>query len=321
MNEQQALRKMVSPRMRRRGIWRQGVMQICLLRSCDQACFNCTQGSNLRGKPQRMSVDQFAKAVDSLGPDGKHPPYFGVVGIFGGNPALHPQFEQICEVLRNSWVPKEQRGIWCNNPFGKAGIMRETFNPAHSNLNVHLSQKAYDEFARDWPECERYLKGHDTDSRHSPVFVSMSDVIDDKAERWRLISGCDINREWSAYIATFRGELRAWFCEIAGAQARLHEDDPEYPDTGLPVTKGWWRQSMQAFAGQVRYHCHRCGVPLRGHGQKALGGTVEQTSREHWAVYLPKIKGRPVQIVEQREDVQEGALKRMTAYIENGRAG
>lgn len=312
-NENYALERMVSPGMPRRGIWRKGVLQICVTRACDLACFNCTQGSNLRGRPMHMKPEQFKEAVDSL--EG----YFGVVGVFGGNPAISPHFAEYCEILASSWVPKEQRGIWCNHPRGKGELMRRTFNPAVSNLNVHLKQEAYAEFARTWPESQRYLKGHDTDSRHAPVFVSMQEMIPEEQERWRLIANCDINREWSAYIGTFRGELRAWFCEIAGSQARLNENNPEYPDTGLPVTPGWWRKSMKDFAEQVRFHCHRCGVPLRGYGQKAVDGIAEQCSSEYQDVYLPKIKGRDVQVVKKREDLQEQGLRRMTAYIENGR--
>ena len=261
-----------------------------------------------------MTPEQFKRAVDSL--EG----YFGVVGVFGGNPSLHPQFEEICQILRDSWVPFEQRGIWCNKPFKGTGKIRETFNPAVSKLNGHLDQKAYEEFSQEWPECKRFLKGHDTDSRHAPVFVAMKDVIEDEAERWRLISNCDINREWSAYIGTFRNELRAWFCEIAGSQARLHQNDPSYPDTGLPVTPGWWKKPMQDFAHQVRFHCHNCGVPIRGKGQKAVDGQYEEVSKTHADVYLPKVKGREVRLVERRDQLDEQALSRMTAYIENGRS-
>lgn len=302
---------MVAPGMKRPGIWRNGVMQISIIRSCDKACFGCTQGSNLRGKPMAMTPDQFKTAVDSL--EG----YFGVVGIFGGNPASHPHFAEICEILRDSWVPFEQRGLWCNHPKGKGAIMRETFNPAVSNLNLHLDQSAYEEFARDWPECEKVLKGHDTDSRHSPVYVAMKDVIDDESKRWDLISKCDINRHWSAYIGTFRGELRAWFCEIAGAMSRIHQEDPNYPDTGIPVTPGWWKKPMTEFAHQVRKHCHDCGIPLRGYGSLAVNGEFEQVSKTHVDVYLPKIKGREVQLVGSIGEIDAHKLNKATDYIEN----
>jgi hypothetical protein len=69
----------------------------------------------------------------------------------------------------------EQRGLWCNHPKGNAKVMRETFNPRVSNLNVQLDREAYDEFKRDWPECMPV--GLDKDSRHSPVYASMHDLM------------------------------------------------------------------------------------------------------------------------------------------------
>lgn len=309
MNEQQALAQMVSPGMPRHGIWRNGVMQIMVGRGCDLSCYGCTQGSNLAGKPVMMTPDEFETAVVSL--EG----YFGVYGVFGGNPAISQHFEAFCEILRKH-VPFEQRGLWCNHPRGKGAICRETFNPSVSNLNVHQSQAAYDEFAQDWPESKPYLKGLDSDSRHAPPFVAMSDVIPDESQRWELIAGCDINRSWSAMICTVPGRgLRAYFCEIAGAQAMLH---PEWPDTGLEVTPGWWKQPMQAFAAQVRQHCHACGIPLRRFGQLANGGQYEEVSQLHADIYQPKVRGRVVKLVSVENVHEDRTLERMTDYIENG---
>jgi hypothetical protein len=256
-----------------------------------------------------ITVDEFETAVRSLAG------YFGVVGMFGGNPAMHHKFGELCEVLR-AHVPFEQRGLWCNNPRGNGGIARETFNPAVSNLNVHQDQKAYDEFARDWPECRPYLKGLDTDSRHAPPFVAMQDVIQDEAERWALIADCDINKHWSAMICTVPGRgLRAYFCEIAAAQAMLHANDTAWPDTGLEVTPGWWKRPMQAFADQVRLHCHACGIPLRRFGQLANGGEYEEVSATHAGIVKPKVKGRKVIPI---AAAGGRTLQRSTDYIENG---
>lgn len=311
MRDVDAIRSMVAPSMRRGCYEHGGILQIWVTRACDKACFGCTQGSNLGGKPGMMTPGQYAEAVESLRG------YFGIVGMFGGNPAIHPQFDELCRILRESWVPFDQRGLWCNHPRGKGAICRETFSPKYSNLNVHLDREAAEEFARDWPEAAPYVKGVDGDSRHSPVYVAMQDVIDDEAERWRLIADCDINRYWSAMVGVFRGELRAWFCEIAGAQAMLHQHEPDYPDTGLPLTPGWWRAPIEAYEQQIRYHCHRCGIPLRGRGELAIGGTTEQVSKTHAEIYRPKIKGREVQVVETLEQLGD-RLPKATDYIENG---
>ena len=311
MGLSQALARMVPPGRPRPSIWRNGVLQVHVTRACDKSCYGCTQGSNLAGKPVMIPPAEYAKALDSI------QGYFGVVGMFGGNPTMHPQFDLLCEILRSKF-PKEQCGIWCNNPRGKGAVMRETFNPAVSNLNVHEDRAAYDEFARDWPECKGVLKGLDTDSRHSPPFVAMRDVIPDEATRWKLIADCDINKYWSAMLCHVptRG-LRAFFCEIAGAQAMLHGADPGWPDLGLPAEPGWWKQPMSAFAAQVEHYCHRCGIPLRRYGQLANGGEHEEVSATHRDIYKPKKPDRKIALIT-LENVGEKTLRKATDYIENG---
>lgn len=386
MNEQEALAKMVAPGTPRKGKWRGGVIQIWLTRACDKACYGCTQGSNLGGNPGMMMPEQFEQAVLSL------KGYFGVYGVFGGNPATSPHFEACCEIMRKH-VPFDQRGIWCNNPLTveKAQVMRATFNPAVSNLNVHLDREAYELFRQGWPEAKPF--GLYNDSRHSPPYVAMKDVLKtecsdcsgaggaytaqngdvylsdpggledtwrkcetcdgvgqvyDEETAWELISNCDINQHWSAMIGVFRGQLRAWFCEVAGAQAMLHQHEPDYPDTGIPLTgegmdrtkeleisfgTKWWQLPMPYFARQVRKHCHDCGVPLRGHGELAqardsdladMDGSIiqeagkEQTSATHEAVYKPKRKGRKVELVMAREQLGD-PLELMTDYVGNAR--
>lgn len=319
MNEQEALARMVPPGQVRPGkMGGGGIVQILLTRACTLSCFGCTQGSNLAGKTDFMSLDHFEKAVLSLRG------YFGLVALFGGQPTLHPQFREVCEIL-SKHVPIEKRGLWTNALNGHGSTCRKTFLPHNCNLNVHLSKPAWDEFKRDWPESMPF--GLTQDSRHPPPFVAMKDVINDEGKRWELISGCDINRSWSALIGTFRGELRAWFCEVAGAQAMLHQHEPDYPDTGLDPTQGfavyggwypWWMLKMEHFAHQVRKHCHDCGVPLRGYGElaQAADGT-EQTSQTHAAVYRPKRRGRAVQVVDRLEQLGVGRLQSVTRYLQN----
>lgn len=300
---------MKSPRDKR-PVWCNGILQIWVTRACDQSCFGCTQGSNLAGKPGMITVKQFETACKSLAD------YFGVVGMFGGNPTMHPQFDELCQVMR-SYIPFEQRGLWCNNLRGKGSIARITFNPKHSNLNVHMDKEAHDEMVRNWPEAATQVKGlHD--SRHSPPYVAMQDVIESEEERWKLIANCDVNQYWSAMICVFRGELRGYFCELAGAQAMLHQNEPDYPDLGVKVEPGWWNNSIEYFDKQVRFHCHACGIPLRGYGELAVTGKVEQVSQTHANIYQPKVKGREVQLVTLRSELGNQPLPRATDYIENG---
>lgn len=392
MTEDQALAKMVAPGAKRPGKWRGGVIQIWVTRACDKSCFSCTQGSNLGGKPEFITPEQFEQACISL------KGYFGVVGMFGGNPATHPKFIELCEIMRRH-IPFEQRGLWCNNLITseKGTAARETFNPRHSNLNVHLDKEAYTNFKRWWPESMPF--GLDKDSRHSPPFVAMKDVLRkkcptcadgssidgaimtpggttlikndkgglsrcptcdgkgqvyDESRAWELISDCDINKHWSAMIGVFRGHLRAWFCEIAGAQAMLHQWDRTpmveevvqldkeghgtliqkgkvseytYPDTGFPIIGvkemypsvcEWWQLPMNSFKEQVRKHCHECGVPLRGYGQLAQSQeAVEQVSETHSGIYVPKTRGRQVERVTELVQLGQDRITRVTDYLQN----
>jgi hypothetical protein len=198
---------------------------------------------------------------------------------------------------------------------GKGAAARKTFNPGVSNLNVHMDKLAWKEFRTDWPEAPVF--GLNQDSRHSPPFVAMQDVLPSEEERWKLISNCDINQHWSAMLGVFRGELKAYFCEIAGAQAMLHQHEPDYPDTGMAVTTDWWKKPMQDFAAQVRKHCHECGVPLRGRGALACdeNGT-EQVSATHADIYKPKRKDRKLQVVSTIEELGS-TLGLVTDYLGN----
>ena len=283
--------KMVIPSDQRRGIWRGGIIQLQVTRACDLACFHCTQGSNLSGKPVIMTPEDFERAVDSL------QGYWGVYGVFGGNPCVSPYFEDYCRILKAK-VPFDQRGLWSNSPRGKGKLCRVTFNPRVSNLNVHGSPEAWDDFAKDWPECKPYLKGLDQDSIHSPPWVALQDLIPDEAERWRLIGDCDINKYWSALVGLVPGRgLRAYFCEVAYSQAVLHSGDPSWPDVGLEPDIGWWRLPLQSFEDQIKIHCHACGIPLRREGELAIGGDHEEVSETHAGAFKPKVSSRPVQLV------------------------
>lgn len=283
----------------RRPVWRGGVIQIQVTRACSLICNHCTQGSDLGGKPVMMTVDEFERACQSL--EGFH----GVVGVFGGNPCLHPDFDEICRLMR-AYFPFAQRGLWTNELRGHGALARVTFNPAHSNVNVHCNQAAYDEVARDWPEAitarrEHVDAGLTTDSLHSSPWVAIKDVIPDEAERWKLIGQCTVNQFWSALLGVVPGRgLRAYFCEIAYSQAALHaaaDDAADWPDLGIEPTPGWWRLPMASFEAQARLHCHSCGIPLNRQGVPAIGSDRVEFSETHRSIARPKGKSRSVSFV------------------------
>lgn len=304
MNESQAIERMKAPGDRRpnaAGPFLNGVIQILVGRACDLACPHCTQGSQLRGKSEWMTPENFSKAIDAL--EG----YYGVIGVFGGSPCLSKHFDEYCEILQ-ARVPFRQRGLWANSLHGKGTICRQTFNPKCSNLNVHKSLEAYKEFKRDWPESNPV--GLQGDSRHSPVHASMEELGVSEEERWELISSCDINQQWSALVAQQNGGLRGWFCEVAASQAMLLG-----LDTGTPVGKGWWRLRMDSFVHQVREHCHHCAVPLKAKGILSCDrDSIEKTTPRYAAIYHPK-GSRTVLVTESLEAIEPESVKLLTNYL------
>lgn len=305
---------MKSPRDRR-SCWRGGILQVMLGSPCNLACTHCTQISNVARKAGFMTPEQAEIAFHSLAG------YWGVVGIFGGSPTLSPHFGEICAIARRHF-PREQLGVWTNALHGKGATCRETFNPAVSNLNLHTVRDEVPEFERDWPEAVPFLKGLDGDSRHSPPFVAMQDMEDmTDAERWDLVGGCDVNQKWSALVGVVRGEVRGYFCELAYAQAVLHEHDESWPMLGVEAVPGWWDRGMDAFRDQVNFHCMACGHPLRGAGDFAMTGTVEQVSRTHADLYrLKRPAGKSVELVTRRSQLGP-RVDVATNYIENARLG
>lgn len=301
MNRTAAISQMLPPGRRRPGKYMEGVIQIWVTRMCDQACTHCTQACNysVKGLGQRfITPKQFEAAVVSL------KDYWGVVGMFGGNPAIHPLFNELCHIIERH-IPKNRRGIWCNNPLTveKAILMRRVFNPSHSNINVHMNQRAWSLFKQGWPECQ--IVGLDRDSLHSPVFTSIKDLVPLEEDRWNYISNCDINKHWSPMIGVFRGELRAWFCEIAGSISMLRQDDLDFPDIGLEVSHGWWKKPIQNWTDQIDVCCHRCGVPLRGRGRSAVGDHTDLITPDYTSFCKP-IKTRFVKMVYSLDQIEPG---------------
>lgn len=297
-----------------RPTWMGGIIQIHITRVCNLSCVSCTQGSNLGGKPVIMSLINFEKAVKTL----KN--YFGVVGIFGGNPCMHPEFTTICDILMDN-IPKERRGLWSNNLMGHGKVCREVFNPNVSNLNVHMDRDAYNEMIKTWPECNPI--GLMADSRHSPPFVAMDDIEGlNENDKVRLINNCDINQLWSAMICQINDKPYAYFCELAGAQAMLHND----PVTGLDLSysnqhnsdyREWWKLPINKFNSQIIRHCFSCGVPLRGKGDLAVTGQHEYVSSTHLPIYRLKDKNKTLHIVTKLDQLG-GSVRRTTDYISNG---
>jgi hypothetical protein len=225
------------------------IICIDITNKCDLACSNCTRLLENQDALWEMTPDNFRLAVRSL--DG----FPGVIAIIGGNPAMHRNFKELCDIFVKEVPNKNQRGLWTNNIFKHSDLAKTVFGVF--NLNPHGSERGIKSLAalrsRGW-----YHQGH---SSHSPLLTAGKDLFEEE-EMWDRISKCDINQNWSASIVQNKGKLRAYFCEVAASF-----DLARGTDNGIEVVPGWWRRNVSEFEDQVALFCPGCGIPakLTGH--------------------------------------------------------
>jgi hypothetical protein len=209
-------------------------IQIEITNACVCECSNCTRLVG-HAKPFMMTMDEFRNAVDSLTDFPK------MVGMMGGEPLIHPQFEEMCHYLR-SRIPRERCGLWSTMPKGRehlASVVAETFGSVL--LNDHTYGDLY----------------------HGPILVSPDDLNLDEFARWYFIDHCWIQNSWSASI-TPKG---AFFCEVAAALDYVFQGPG-----GWPVEPGWWKKTPKDYVEQMERSCTRCGAPYKLRARKDTDG-------------------------------------------------
>lgn len=240
---------------------RQWCIQIEVTNACTRRCANCTRLVAHAREPFFMDTAQFACAVEALRdfPSASEPDGLGrswvdrdgkVVGIMGGEPLLHPDFDRLCAILSKA-VPRQNRGLWTGVDVAR-----------HPRRDLILS-------------TFRYINEntHRVPSMHAPVLAAVSDLIRDPQERNRLIDQCWLQEMWSSSINP-RG---FFFCEVAGAMSMIAGG----PD-GEPVEPGCWRKPLEAYRRQVDHWCPKCGICLydRAAGRMAVPGLGPRVDRQ-----------------------------------------
>lgn len=226
-----------------------GIICIDVTNKCDLACSNCTRLLVNQDKFWDMSPDNFRLALRSLAG------YPGTIAMIGGNPCMHPKFEELCRIFVEEVPNKAQRGLWTNNAFKHAEQSKETFG--FFNLNPHNSERGVKSL-EPLKDLGVYYEGH---SEHSSLLAAIKDLYE-PVEMWDRISRCDINQNWSASIVQVRGVLKAYFCEVAASF-----DLARGGEHGVDVVPGWWKRPIGAFCSQIDRFCPGCGVPakVKGH--------------------------------------------------------
>jgi len=201
------------------------LIQIEITNACTHQCLHCTRFVGHHPKPYFMDLKTFETAVDSL--EG----YPGGIGIMGGEPTLHPQFKEICTILRAK-VPLEKRYLWTSGY--KWEEYRDTIRKTFAE-NI-------------------YYNDHEDDTQtHQPILIAMTDVLDDRPFMRSLIDKCWIQEKWSPSINCKGG----FFCEVAAAMDTLFNGPG-----GYTIEKGWWKKTPKDFEDQINRYCFNCSAAL-----------------------------------------------------------
>lgn len=193
--------------------------------NCGRNCTYCTRyDRHMDGLRYNMSLEVLEEALISyLG-------FPGLIGIIGGEPLLHPQFKEICELIRKYYPPEKMHLFTSVNP------ETSKYKPDIKNTFCHI---AYHPHTKD-QEAIHY---------HQPITIAIKDVVKNEKLKNDLINDCCAQRKWCPTI-TIDG---AFFCEIGAAIARI------VGFKGWLPMPGWWKREPKEFGLQIEL-CQYCGM-------------------------------------------------------------
>ncbi len=226
------------------------IIQIEITNACINQCSNCTRFCGHYEKPFFMDFETFKVAVDSL----KN--YKGMVGIMGGEPTLHPEFERLIEYYVSA-RPDVGLSLMFKHP------VRDFNTFLQKRLNVPsfrkrglfsaLGSKYYEHFETIQDVFSyQCINDHKNSGLHQPLLISRKELGIPDDEWFRLRDRCGLQNEWSASI-TPKG---AFFCEIAASLDMLFEGPG-----GWKVEPGWWMRMPVDFKDQLHW-CELCSAAL-----------------------------------------------------------
>jgi hypothetical protein len=204
---------------------------------CQLRCFGCLSVRQHIRKPTHMSLEQIEQALQSLRG------YRRCVLACGGEPTLHPQFGEVCELWRK-YVPRYRAVLPTN------GARYEQYKDA---IDATFGSVIY---------CD-----HKAPMLHRPILVAGADVIRDTDRAWQNIVRCYADALCTPAIT----EHGAYFCGMAAGIAKVWLENGRAAQA-VPLCPEWWKQD--ALFGPQRALCWACGLP---HGLKSYPDNTRPT--------------------------------------------
>ena len=237
------------------------IILIDITNACIHQCSNCTRYCGHHKKPFFMDYETFCRAVDSM--DG----FPGTVGMIGGEPTLHPDFERMAKYLGEKRGPKTDFSLYRPQQYFMDAVhdteMAHTYISKEGENEKRLvcgggvwsvmgeGYKKHYEVIQDIAKYQA-LNDHSNPMYHKPSLISRKELGIPDDEWFEIRDNCWVVEDWSANI-TPKG---AFFCEVAGCLDLLF-DGPG----GIPIEPGWWKKRPEEFDNQLEW-CEICGMAL-----------------------------------------------------------
>lgn len=195
---------------------------IDITNQCMYGCLYCSRFERHIPKDKRldMSLEKIEEALKS---------YNGFpnrIGIIGGEPLLHSQFGEVCDLLLK-YGDKGRYGLWTSiNP-----------NTGKFSEKIH-NTFGFIAFNEHNPAQKQVCK-------HQPLTLALRDMVENEALRNELTEQCYFRLKWCSTV----NHAGAFHCEIAASIAYL------FGIKGWDVTEGWWNKDWN----EQRYLCDLCG--------------------------------------------------------------
>ncbi len=228
---------------------RMKIIQIDITNACRFNCSNCTRFCGQHKKPFFMDFETFKKAVDSL------KDFKGIVGIIGGEPTMHPEFEKFIKYLIEV-RPEYRQKTSIKYPvksvkayFNKLKYRNGARNGLFSSLgegyykNFEIIQDAF---------VYQSLNDHTSVNTHQAILIPRKEIGINDEEWIKKRDKCWLQNLWSATI-TPKG---AFYCEIAGSMDMLFDGEG-----GWEIKPGWWKKKPEDFKDQIHW-CENCSLAL-----------------------------------------------------------
>ncbi len=227
-------------------------IQVELTNACVHSCSNCTRFCGHHKKPFYMNWETFKNAVDSL------ENWPRLIGIMGGEPTLHPQFERFVNYAHDKHPMQYNIGGGAHPLKSLSKYVIDANEVKTGPLNkfrgLGLWSTVSDKYYKHYELIQdkfvfQCINDHTASSRHQPWLMTRSEFGIPDEEWIPMRNNCWWHRTLNSPSITPKG---AFFCEVAAAMDMLF-DGPG----GWKVEKDWWKRDFDDYSDQLHW-CELC---------------------------------------------------------------